>query len=205
MKAEIRIQAGQKFPQRKFRKFEQEKKWMWTAVLPEKQASSAVKRARKMGFSACTYEEKYDRDATYRQKFLRKNPPRNGYYRCVYCGRFVREKDMEVDHVIPVQKAKYTGKAKQLLAGKNVNNLSNLVASCHRCNMKKGASLKKKWRRRAKLGRHDAYWVLRGVLYALLLFTVVLVVAIISQQDFDSLDEAARTFIRQAAETFPGA
>lgn len=94
------------------------------------------------------YDSNYTRSSSYRKKFIEAYPPP---YRCAYCGRFLTLNKMQVDHVIPVNKAKSSPKARRILKKKgiqNVNDLKNLVPSCSRCNEKKGT----------KMG----WWVVKG-------------------------------------------
>lgn len=49
----------------------------------------------------------------------------HGWYHCAYCGRPIRKKDADVDHMIP-----------RALGG--TNDASNLCIACQRCNRQKG-------------------------------------------------------------------
>ena len=90
---------------------------------------------------------KYARDDTYRERFIAAHPPKNGMYRCVYCGKKVSKDAMEVDHVIAVDRVKKNW-LYRLCVPSGINDLSNLVPSCHRCNSKKG--------------NKGGFWAIRG-------------------------------------------
>lgn len=81
---------------------------------------------------------KYERDNSYRERFIESHPPRNGKYRCVYCGKRISKDDMQVDHVIAVGRVKKNW-LYRLCVPNGVNDLSNLVPSCSKCNNKKGS------------------------------------------------------------------
>ena len=188
MKVEIFKNKGKRFPIEKFKGFQKDKQFYY-AYMPKRQANACVKKAMKMGYKARCFDEKYERSPKYRYNFIKNNPPVNGYYRCAYCGHKVRKDDMEVDHILPVSKAKeYEWVRKKLKHG--VNDLSNLVPSCHRCNMRKLDSVAFRWRMKAKLGRHQEYW---GVRKIILLIIVIIAIAILSGQDFSAIDEAVRS------------
>lgn len=58
--------------------------------------------------------------------------------RCGYCGNEVKFKDFQVDHIIPKRSVDYIiSKNKDWF---NVNDFSNLMPSCRRCNHYKRAS-----------------------------------------------------------------
>ena len=159
------------------------------AYMPKRQANAVVKKATKMGYKARCFDEKFERSPKYRYNFIKCNPPVNNRYRCVYCGRVVKKDDMEVDHILPVSGAKeYEWVRKKLKRG--VNDMSNLVPSCHRCNMRKLDSIALRWRVKAQLGRHQEYWGIRKII---LLVIVIIVIAILSGHDFSAIDEAVRS------------
>lgn len=80
---------------------------------------------------------KYERDDSYRERFVAAHPPKNGKYRCVYCGRKIKKDDMQVDHIIAVNRVKKNWLYK-ICVPNGVNDISNLVPSCARCNNRKG-------------------------------------------------------------------
>ncbi len=111
------------------------------------------------------------RSTNYRQTYLSAKKYvkiRNGqkYYRCVYCGKLLKSKDMQVDHLYPVKKATtdpYIRKKMKKSGIKNVNQLENLVSACKRCNEKKGADTGI-WIVRGILGKSEPLWVVRRAL-----------------------------------------
>lgn len=194
MKVEIFTTKTKPFPKRKFPGFHQEKENTWSAYMSAKEAKRAVKRASSCNLRARMYEERFERSPEYRQNFIKANPPENGKYRCVYCGRVIRSCDMEVDHILPVAAAKKSKKIQRKLRGKKgVNRLSNLVPSCHRCNMRKLDSTAIWWRIKARLGRHKMYWAMR---YVCMLLLVIVVVAYVSRCDFSYADSVGREVTR---------
>ena len=120
------------------------------------------KKLARKGISGTVYRKEYNRSYNYRTKFF-EHTGNKRVYRCVYCGRKILKKDTTVDHVIPVERAKKYRFARWLLTEKGcagVNDVRNLVASCHNCNRKKGSSLNVIYLIRAKYGSHLSYWIL---------------------------------------------
>lgn len=81
-------------------------------------------------------------------------------YVCVYCGKLISPRNMEVDHCLPVASAKRSKFVrgyirflglfqKKSMKQEGINGAWNLVASCHNCNSKKSDE--------------GGLWVLRGV------------------------------------------
>lgn len=113
---------------------------------------------------------KYERDSSYRERYISAHPPKNGKYRCVYCGRLVAKDKMEVDHVVAVDRVKRNW-LYRLCVPNGVNDLNNLVCSCHRCNHKKGSK--------------GGLWIIRGhfwkaVLPLYIIMKILLVCAIMA-------------------------
>ena len=166
---------------------------MWYAYMPERKAKAYVRKATKLGLKARCFDEKFDRSPQYRYKFIKANPPVDGKYRCVYCGRLVNKNDMEVDHILPVSKAKSVKWVRKKLK-RGVNDLSNLVPACHKCNRKKHDSTFIFWRIRARLGSHVEYW---GIRLILLLVIVIFIIAYISTIDLSEIDAKINYYINQ--------
>ena len=80
---------------------------------------------------------KYERDDTYRTRYIAAHPPKHGKYRCVYCGRRITKEKMQVDHIIAVNRVKKNW-LYRLCVPKGINELENLVCSCPKCNRRKG-------------------------------------------------------------------
>ena len=111
------------------------------------------------GYEVHIYGERYARSSNYRRTYFRKRKPDVfGRYRCVYCGKKIYPKDMTVDHIIPVDAARHDPRMRLLLPF-GVNDISNLAASCRKCNSKKRASTFIGWRIRAMIGKHTLFWV----------------------------------------------
>lgn len=104
---------------------------------------------------------KFNRSTNYRTDFIDNHPGWNGFYVCAYCGKIIPKSKMEVDHVIPVSLSRKKRWYRFLLKGKSVNDKSNMVASCSRCNRRKSnkAGL---WMLRGKIGPYiqPILWIL---------------------------------------------
>ena len=165
-RAELYIHVPRKkyFPESEFPVFRQMSADTWAARLTESSMAEYKKIARRWGLDYEVKQEEFTRSNDYRYEFIRANPPKNGYYRCVYCGKKITKDEMQVDHVLPVYAAQ-TKRSAQRKAKKlgDINHLNNLVASCASCNRKKGASTDPKWTKRAKRGKHESYWIFRKV------------------------------------------
>lgn len=123
------------------------------------------------------YEASWDRNGTYLQMFIQNY---KGPMRCRYCNRKITRNAMEVDHLIPVARAKKGGYARWKLKEKgihNVNDVRNLVPSCRRCNRRKGSKMGL-WYIRGILGKYPVYWkiVLVGKIIFILLVFIWLIV-----------------------------
>lgn len=84
-----------------------------------------------------------------------------------------------MDHIISVHKAKTTFVAKflmWLLCIKDVNDPRNLVASCSRCNRRKG-SMGNGWLIAAVIGRSYGLWVVRKILRACIFLALIYLIA----------------------------
>lgn len=65
-----------------------------------------------------------------RKAWVKLHPPNHqGYYICALCGRWVPEKVMELDHIVPRSRAPELRFV-----------LENLQPTCHACNTTKGSS-----------------------------------------------------------------
>lgn len=105
------------------------------------------------------YDSRYERSNTYRAAFLRAN--RRKTYRCSYCGKRIKVQQMEVDHLVPVAKAKISWLARMLLflqGSKSVNDVNNLVPSCIGCNRSKTDHMGL-WVLRGMIGKHRSFWI----------------------------------------------
>lgn len=57
----------------------------------------------------------YKRGASCRKDFLSANPGFHGLYMCRYCGRILKQRKMQVDHLVPVKKARYSPLARRIV------------------------------------------------------------------------------------------
>lgn len=57
--------------------------------------------------------------------------------RCVYCGS---DKSPTIDHVVPISRWREVGVRRRVL-----DNASNRVVACRKCNQEKGAMLPQEW------------------------------------------------------------
>ncbi len=109
------------------------------------------------------YRKEWTRSANYRELFFRHNAPP---YRCRYCHRRLKARKVEVDHLVPVAKARSSRLVQiglRLQGIRNVNDVRNLVPSCHRCNSRKRDQTGI-WYLRGVLGSFRIYWVIRGMI-----------------------------------------
>ena len=65
----------------------------------------------------------------YREKWFADNKSDHGWYTCAKCGKKIRKKDVDIDHILP---QKYKGQ----------DELYNLQCLCKHCNRAKQAQLK---------------------------------------------------------------
>ncbi len=131
-----------------------------------------LKKARRNGIKYRYYDENWSRSGTYRRKFLRVNKPP---YRCRYCNRSINEKNLIVDHLVPIGMTKKSGFMRWFLKYNgidNINDVRNLVPSCYRCNSRKGDRLGL-WFLKGILGKYKVYWIIRRIIITILLCTLV--------------------------------
>ena len=87
-------------------------------------------------------------------------------YFCAYCGRLMKKKNVSVDHIYPVDKVSKSPKMQRKLKLRrmtDVNDKRNLVASCKRCNLRKGTRTGF-WIFRGKIGKSNLFWIVRYVI-----------------------------------------
>lgn len=104
----------------------------------------------------------YSRSADYRYQFFKTHRPddKKGRYRCVYCGRMFKAKDVTVDHLIPVYAAESNRRIQRKikrLGYKNINDTKNLVPACMSCNKRKSSRMGL-WILRGRLGQKKNFW-----------------------------------------------
>ncbi len=114
-------------------------------------------------------DKRYVRSSSYRQTFLAQNKGlhhQGKVYRCAYCGKKVKVKEMEVDHLISCKAAESNLSSRlalKVLGAQSVNDPKNLVPACLDCNRTKGAD-QGLWVWRGLVGRYPAFWVLPKIL-----------------------------------------
>lgn len=127
-------------------------------------------------------DDKYVRSTDYRKNFLNSYDKKDGkYYRCAYCGKKLTDQTMTVDHIIPIDKVQhnvYYRKLMGLFKVNNVNDINNLAPACERCNKRKGRKLKG-YLFNGITGRTYKGVVIRRVVKAILLFSFLIIIAIL--------------------------
>jgi hypothetical protein len=120
------------------------------------------------------YDKRYERSSNYRKEFFEHH---KGPYRCAYCGRRLKNELIEVDHLVPVSKAKSKIGVRNWLhicGILDVNDPKNLVASCKNCNRKKSDKMGF-WVIRGMLGRFNIVWTIRDIIVAIVLAVSLLI------------------------------
>ena len=105
----------------------------------------------------------YKRNTTYRKTFFSNN--KASTYRCAYCGKRLKEEDVEVDHLIPAGAAQKKFLVRLILRLRGITDINaerNLVAACMRCNRKKSDNMGL-WIYRGMIGRYKAFWFLMDI------------------------------------------
>lgn len=117
-------------------------------------------------------KKNYQRGSNYRNTFFSKNKAFR--YRCAYCGKRLKQEDVEVDHLIPVSAAQNSLFIRILLnicGITNINEEKNLVSACRKCNRKKSDKIGL-WVIRGAIGRYRIIWILRDILILLSLLSL---------------------------------
>ncbi|MGL4607467.1 MAG: HNH endonuclease [Eubacteriaceae bacterium] len=119
---------------------------------------------KKQGFSIVILDPRYVRSHDYRKNFFSVNSgytyKNEAYYQCVYCGKFVKQQDVTIDHLFPVAKAQeshFNQKVLKKLKINDINQVENLVPACGRCNGRKGSKMGL-WLIRGLLGKSLLFW-----------------------------------------------
>lgn len=107
------------------------------------------------------------RSNTYRHTFFKYTLPFfKNYYVCAYCGKPLKRNKLTVDHIYPVSKVDKSQILQEKLrkmGATSVNSYQNLVASCYRCNMRKGTEMGI-WVTKARLGKSYKLWIIRWLI-----------------------------------------
>lgn len=143
----------------------------WTVKTEERRPlEQKIKRLR---VKQVWVEIQWTRAYNARTIFFQNNKPP---YRCRYCNRRLKKEYLQVDHLVPVQKAEHSYFARLLLriqGIKNVNDPRNLVAACGSCNQAKRDKLGF-WFIKGMLGKYKFYWIFRKIILVLIaIFTIL--------------------------------
>lgn len=126
-------------------------------------------------------DSRYSRSATYRTEFFKHNRgDKNNYsvYHCSYCGKRLKKDDLEVDHIIAINRVKKSFFARifmNLIGIKNVNEVKNLTASCHRCNRRK-SDKQGLWVPLGFMGKSTTFWTIIHIIEVLLIILVIVLI-----------------------------
>lgn len=130
----------------------------------ENEAYAMEKFSKLNGLDCTLIPAEYTRSSDYRKEFFKiQKPVKEAVYRCAYCGRKYTYKDIQVDHIFPVNGLSYCNKTRQRAARygiKNANDQKNLCCACKKCNSKKGTKLGS-WVIRGFLGKKEWLWKIR--------------------------------------------
>lgn len=145
----------------------------------EAQVNSIIRFADDNRLICIVYDDQHGRSRNYRANFFEKNKPMFGScYICAYCFRPIRhKKDVTVDHIIPVKKAKANRLANQLMKRldiRDVNEEKNLCACCHECNSKKGSKAGL-WTIRGFLGKKKCFVIAVYLLFIIALMALLVI------------------------------
>ena len=150
----------------------------WQKDCSSSEGKKYARFCRRRGLNFTIEDPKYTRSTDYRQSFFKERPyDRGRKYRCVYCGKLLKKSQVEVDHVIPVDKAANYNKYKRLLrlsGCKTINDVKNLSASCRKCNRRK-SNKAGYWIIRGFLGRSFLYWTIKRTFIGLF-YTIILII-----------------------------
>lgn len=117
-----------------------------------------IRYARDRGLRYELLDKKVQRNSSYKAKWTKANPPFLGLYLCAYCGRFVKAKNITVDHIVSVGQASTS--LHYVRSGSDVNAIENLCGACSDCNSIKEAK-GGLWILRGKIFRHRFMRILR--------------------------------------------
>ncbi len=121
-----------------------------------------------------------ERSTTYRYAFFKNNKPyiKDRYF-CSYCGRLCRKKDITIDHLYPINKAKYSRRLRRKLQRKgfkDINDVKNLVPACSKCNQYKSAKYGWLWIVKGEIGKIQWLWIPRHIIRTLMMIGVLVLV-----------------------------
>lgn len=149
----------------------------WVTKVTDREIKKLERLLKRKAIYYRKYKKEWSRSSNYRDKFLKAYTPP---YRCRYCNKYLKTEFMEVDHLIPINQVKTKASVRRILKRDgcdDVNDVKNLVPSCHRCNKRKSDKMGI-WYIKGKLGQYKWYWTLRmiakGIVIVLLIIAVIL-------------------------------
>lgn len=111
----------------------------------------------------------FTRSSNYRKKFFETQKPDFGNrYFCAYCGKLLPQSKIQIDHLVPVDRASnslFLQKRLRLMGTSDINDISNLLPSCAHCNNHKRSRMGF-WIVRGRIGQYKYLWCLRWALRA---------------------------------------
>jgi 5-methylcytosine-specific restriction endonuclease McrA len=117
------------------------------------------------------------RSSDYRKEFYKHfKANRFGYYLCAYCGRPVKGKTLQIDHIYPVAKVNQSyalQKKLKHMGAASVNSYQNLAPACKSCNSFKRAKLGL-W---IPLGFFGRNYTRRLCLNGIILFVIIFIIS----------------------------
>lgn len=151
---------------------------VWRKEIPKEEVPDYMREyGERKKLHIFTDEPEWSRGSGYRVKFLRLHG-REGTFRCVYCGKKLDTYSLTVDHLYPIGYVNGSPKSRrhrERLREKgirNINQLSNLVPACARCNSRKGKKTGI-WILRGKLGSHPWFWPAAKAAAAMVILTLI--------------------------------
>lgn len=118
-------------------------------------------------------DQRFTASSNYREEFFKHHAPvLKKYYFCIYCGRLLTRRTLQVDHIVPIHKAKTNKWVRRYLSRKKfqkgVNDYHNLGASCRKCNLSKSDKMGL-WTIRGKIGKSNLFQIMRWIIRFLII------------------------------------
>lgn len=161
------LSKGMKFNKRSYGRSFYSKK------VTEAEKEELILYCKKHRLKYAVIDDVYMRDSHYRKEFLQGYDHK--WILCAYCGFPKRTKNITVDHIIPIDKAKKSKRTKKLLQWlhiENVNDKRNLAAACRKCNRRKSTQMGI-WILRGFIGKSNIIWVLRWIVRCILIVVII--------------------------------
>lgn len=147
------------------------KRKVWIKILCEKDALELEKYAKRNGFKVRFYPKSMKRSHAYREQYFAAHQPDIlGRYFCTYCGKLIKPKDVQVDHMVSIALVQKNHWMQKYVS--DINDSKNLVAACRRCNSKKG-SKGGLWILRGIIGQYRIFW---SMVYAGIIMSAILII-----------------------------